>query len=352
MAVRVGSARIDEYGKITGGKVGDQTGKEVSIQNWYKSSKGWIVIRALDDKVREKIAYAMEGACANNNIGYDQTNRNGLYNNCKNFGFDPRKVTVKTETDCSATVRVCVHYAGITVGDFNTSTEKNMLQKTGKFQIITSSSVCNSSTNLMRGDILVTKTKGHTVVVLDDGANVVREKASSADPNVNPYAEPTTSTLKKGSRGNGVKWVQWQLNKVPGDKFVLDKYKSGTKLAIDGIFGDSTHCAVYAFQKSMNLKADGIVGKDTRTALKTLVPASKNPVTSTTPQVSYYAKYNGTSTKIDAVFEAIGVPTKYRGSAAKRKPIAQANGLKSYIGSYVHNTKLIDLAKRGKLVKP
>ena len=340
MAVRVGSARIDEYGKITGGKVGDQTGKEVSIQNWYKSSKGWIVIRALDDKVREKIAYAMEGACANNNIGYDQTNRNGLYNNCKNFGFDPRKVTVKTETDCSATVRVCVHYAGITVGDFNTSTQKNMLQKTGKFQIITSSSVCNSSTNLMRGDILVTKTKGHTVVVLDDGANVTREKASSTDPNVNPYAEPT-STLKKGSKGNGVKWVQWQLNKV-----------AGAKLKIDGDFGKSTQADVLIFQKNMKLETDGIVGKDTRAALKTGVQASKKPATSTTPQVSYYAKYNGTSTKIDAVFEAIGVPTKYRGSAAKRKPIAQANGLKSYIGSYVHNTKLIDLAKRGKLVKP
>lgn len=341
MAVRVGSARIDEYGKITGGKVGDQTGKEVSIQDWYKSSKGWIVIRALDDKVREKIAYAMEGACANNNIGYDQSNRNGLYNNCKNFGFDPRKVTVKTETDCSATVRVCVHYAGITVGDFNTSTQKNMLQKTGKFQIITSSSVCNSSTNLMRGDILVTKTKGHTVVVLDDGANVAREKASSTDPNVNPYAEPTTSTLKKGSRGNGVKWLQWQLNKV-----------AGANLKIDGDFGAATQSAVLAFQKDMKLETDGIVGKDTRTALKTGVPASKKPATSTTPQVSYYAKYNGTSTKIDSVFEAIGVPTKYRGSAAKRKPIAQANGLKSYIGSYVHNTKLIDLAKRGKLVKP
>ena len=35
MAVKVGSARIDENGKAHGGKAGDQTGKEVSTQNWY-----------------------------------------------------------------------------------------------------------------------------------------------------------------------------------------------------------------------------------------------------------------------------------------------------------------------------
>ena len=34
MAVKVGSARIDEYGKARGGQAGDQTGKEVSTQNW------------------------------------------------------------------------------------------------------------------------------------------------------------------------------------------------------------------------------------------------------------------------------------------------------------------------------
>lgn len=35
MAVKVGSARIDENGRATGGRAGDQTGKELSIQSWY-----------------------------------------------------------------------------------------------------------------------------------------------------------------------------------------------------------------------------------------------------------------------------------------------------------------------------
>ena len=53
MAVKVGSARIDENGKAHGGKAGDQTGKEVSTQNWYLHSKGWRVFRAKNPSVAE-----------------------------------------------------------------------------------------------------------------------------------------------------------------------------------------------------------------------------------------------------------------------------------------------------------
>ena len=184
MAVRVGSARIDERGKATGGKAGDQTKGEVSTQAWYKHSKGWVVLRAKDDIVRSKIAEAMEAACANNHIGYDQSQRNTLYTAVQGKGFDPSKVTADVETDCSALVRVCLAYAGIQVADFSTATEKSVIEKTGKFEVITAAGTCNSSTNLKRGDILVTKTKGHTVVVLDNGANVTVVAAPTPVANV------------------------------------------------------------------------------------------------------------------------------------------------------------------------
>ena len=35
MSIRIGSARHDENGKLTGGRPGDQTGTEVSMQNFY-----------------------------------------------------------------------------------------------------------------------------------------------------------------------------------------------------------------------------------------------------------------------------------------------------------------------------
>ena len=117
MAVLIGSAR-SSYGNTT---PGDQNGgREVSTEKYYVHSKGWYVLRAKDAAAREKIAVAMERACANNNIGYSQPTRNTLYNDVKPYGFDPAKTTKKVNTDCSALVRVCVNFAGITVGDFIT----------------------------------------------------------------------------------------------------------------------------------------------------------------------------------------------------------------------------------------
>lgn len=249
MAVIIGSARSDERGKINGGQAGDQTKKEVSTQNWYKHSKGWVVIRAKDAVVREKIAVAMQSACDNDNIGYDQYNRLGLFNNVKDKGYDPSRCNTKTETDCSATVRVCVHYAGITCPDFTTANEASVLKSTGKFDIITTSKTCNSSDNLMRGDILCTKTKGHTVVVLNNGSNI-KKTITVAKP-----------TLRKGSKGQEVKYLQHDLN-----------YVLGTKLIVDGDFGTNTLNALKQFQKKYNLVVDGIYGAN---SYKKMVEAVK-----------------------------------------------------------------------------
>ena len=118
MAVIIGSARIDENGKAHGGRAGDQTGREVSTQNWYKHSKGWVVLRAKDPKKAAKIAQAMRAACDNQNIGYDQYQNQTLWNAVKDKGYDPAKAAVKCETDCARLVRVCCAYAGIMAKDF------------------------------------------------------------------------------------------------------------------------------------------------------------------------------------------------------------------------------------------
>ena len=73
-----------------------------------------------------------------------------------------------------------------------------------------------------------------------------------------PYPEPKM-LIKYGSTGDGVKWVQWHLN------------KSGAKLKVDGSFGNLTKSAVLKFQKSHGLVADGIVGSKTRAKLKKVV---------------------------------------------------------------------------------
>lgn len=69
---------------------------------------------------------------------------------------------------------------------------------------------------------------------------------------------------------------------------------------------------------------------------------------SSTPS-PYYAKYTGTSSGLDTIFKAIGVPSKFYGSWLKRKPVAKANGISLYVGTASQNTKLKKLAREGKL---
>lgn len=66
---------------------------------------------------------------------------------------------------------------------------------------------------------------------------------------------------------------------------------------------------------------------------------------------TYYPAYTGSSYGIDTVFAAIGVPTAYRGSWKNRKTVAAANGINGYTGTAAQNTKLITLARQGKLKK-
>ena len=63
----------------------------------------------------------------------------------------------------------------------------------------------------------------------------------------------------------------------------------------------------------------------------------------------YYSKYVGTDRNIDSIFRKIGVESKYIGSYVARKSLAVINGISNYKGSYNDNTKLILLAKQGKL---
>ena len=65
----------------------------------------------------------------------------------------------------------------------------------------------------------------------------------------------------------------------------------------------------------------------------------------------YYDKYTGKAATLDDVLKAVGVPTKYRGNWAKRKPLAMAQGISNYTGKSSQNLKIIALAREGKLKK-
>lgn len=188
MAVKIGHASIDERGKIQGGSSGDQSLKEVCTRDYYGS---WTaVIRPKSSADAEKIAVAMEQACANNYIGYDQGQRTTLWQEALKVNWNLSKIVVKCECDCSSLVAVCVRCAGISISkDIYTGNQLQALKNTGKFDVFTSSDYTQSSAKLKRGDILLKN--GHTAIVLSNGSSV---SASTTKPS------STTAPKKDNSK--------------------------------------------------------------------------------------------------------------------------------------------------------
>ena len=232
----IGSARIDEHGKASGGKAGDQKQKtspdykgEVSMQNFYVAKAGWYILRAKNPEVASNIALAMTIACNNPNIGYNQARRLDIIK-------AGTHATQPTSCDCSSLVRQCVRESGIEVGNFTTANETQVLVATGQFTMLT----YKTGTPLFLGDILVTCKKGHTAVIISGTTRL-------------HIAVPT---IKKGTKGENARLLQHNLNQC------------GYNLEEDGDFGKLSTAALVRWQYANGLTADGIYGKLSHAKMK------------------------------------------------------------------------------------
>lgn len=259
MAVKIGHASIDENKKIKGGASGDQTGGEVCTRKYYKNQWNF-VLRPKSASLAEKSAKACEDACANKNIGYDQNQRNTLYEQARKVDFDLSKITVPCECDCSSLMHVCALAGGanITYGSNGAATinMKSRFTVNGEYEVLTDSKYLTSDKLLKRGDILV-KEGSHTVMILEDGSVVSKMETTTESgvannaPEGNDFDMPT---IKKGSKGKAVK--VWQI--IVG-------------VEADGDFGSKTKTATIEFQRKYKLVQDGIVGENTwKVGLETL----------------------------------------------------------------------------------
>ena len=181
--VKIAHASIDEHKHISGGQAGDQTGKEVCIRDWY--NKPWTcLIRFKDPAKAERVAQDMEWAAANDNIGYDQNQRNTLLSEARKVNFNLSKIKVKCETDCSGLVTVCCIYAGIPESELTykgncatTRTLKQWLKATGEVDVYTTPMYTSKPDKLKRGDILLAEGSHVAVVVRTDELKSLDEVA-------------------------------------------------------------------------------------------------------------------------------------------------------------------------------
>lgn len=351
MSIKIAHSSIDERGKATGGAAGDQTGREVCIRDWYTAS--WdVVLRPKTATIAEKSAKFMEQACVNNAVGYDQWQRNSLFEQAKKVNFDASKITVKCECDCSSLIHVAVIAAGVNApygsNGFTTSTMTNKLVASGNYEKLTDSKYLTSDKYLKRGDIIV-NVGSHCVMALENGSGVATTTPTTSNTVSSTVSSTSTITVgavvsiaKNATYYNSTKapgsWIlnkTWIVKSVNGNRVVIDKSSDG--------------------QSSINSPIDAkyltVVNKTTTSTTTTQAKPTPAPVKPTAPAVQYYPAYKGTSSSLDAILEAIGVPSQYRGSWSKRKPLAEAQGIKGYTGSGDQNTLLKSLAKSGKLKK-
>jgi len=228
---------------------------------------------AIDLKVEKAVEWA-EAIAADDTHGYDQVKRWG------------------PDYDCSSLVISAFEQAGIKVKSAGATYTGNMLSNFIKcgFEKVTDGS-------LMRGDVLL-HPKYHTALMtssselvhasIDERGKttggktgdqtgkeickrsyyryskgwtyVLRYKGNNATDQTEKEVKKVTielTELSKGSKGSEVKSLQRLLN------------GKGYSLSIDGDFGTKTNIAVRDYQKAHSLTVDGIVGKNTWTALLT-----------------------------------------------------------------------------------
>ena len=180
--IKIGHSSIDENGHTSGGQAGDQSGQEVCLRDWYNKPWG-LVLRPKDSNIAERMAVACEKGCANDAVGYDQSNRNSLKTQAVACGMDLSKITTPCECDCSSFMTVCAECAGVPIpysgsNAPTTSTMKDAFMSTGQFDLLTDQKYLTSDNYLKRGDILV-KPGSHTAMALENGVNVTQSTSAT-----------------------------------------------------------------------------------------------------------------------------------------------------------------------------
>ena len=214
MAVKIGHASIDENGKVSGGKAGDQTGKEICIRNWYK--KPWnVMLICTDEKIADKAADYMEAICKDNSYGYDQSQRTTGYQSIKKNGVSKGK----GEFDCSSLVASCYNLAGLNVNvNCTTGNLRKALLATGKFKAYEDNAHVNTSAYAKRGAVYLSEGH-HVVMALGPGA-----KASTTSK---------SDTSKSESGKYKVKATLLNVRSGPGTEHKIVKvFKQGKVISI------------------------------------------------------------------------------------------------------------------------
>lgn len=185
----ISNSGSDENGKYHGGAAGDQTGGEWVLRPWYSRPWSCVLRYEKDARVGQKLAELGCAAALNDKIGYDQYQRDTYWNQLKAAGYDPSKITVACESDCSAGIIANTKAVGNLLGipalaNVNATYTGNMRSgfKAAGFTVLTDAKYTNGCSYLLPGDILLYDA-AHTATNITVGCNVRDQGGNSGGNN-------------------------------------------------------------------------------------------------------------------------------------------------------------------------
>lgn len=231
MAVMCAWASQNEKGKTTGGKAGDQTGKEVKCGAIYNFGQTK-VYRCKDRNKAVLIGAAAKAIADNDNFGYCQTHRTTAYKAIMKANWIIANVVDPVEIDCSELAACAVDVAykmAIIPSSAYSGNIGYYLTNSGLFTELSNAKYLGKSEYIECGDIIVAPGK-HVIVAYTDGS-----KTSQNTP---------ISSIKSVALGNKII--------KQGQQHAINF--TGVKIATDGITGKETNMMkARVLQHAMNL---------------------------------------------------------------------------------------------------
>lgn len=237
----------DEHGSYTGGAAGDQTGTEWQIRSWY--NRPWdCILRHPDPKVGALIAELAIEAANNDNIGYDQGNRDTFWAALKSAKYRPANIAIKCESDCSAGVIAITKAAGYLLGDkklqnLSATYTGNMKAgyKAAGFSVLTAKKYLTSDDYLLPGDILLNE-EHHTATNITAGkhaeaaVDLVKEDKTvdqlAAEVINGDWGNDPARSQKLTAAGYDAAAVQKRVNELLKTEEVKDQINSGRRATL------------------------------------------------------------------------------------------------------------------------
>lgn len=199
----ISNSGSDEKGNYTGGSAGDQTGKEWQIRSWYNRPWTHVLRYEKNEQVGKLLAELGCAAALNENIGYDQWQRTTYWKQLQTVNYDPSKISVKCEEDCSAGVAANIKAVGyiLNIKDLqnvsSSMTSRNtisQLQKAG-FTILTDSKYRSNGDYLKPGDILLYENH-HLATNITKGKKANEDKIEVIPEVIEKFTVIGTATAK------------------------------------------------------------------------------------------------------------------------------------------------------------